>query len=516
MQHIRRITILTAVLTLFAVQVAQSAEYAVGVVYHDANKNSVRDRGEEGIPGVMVSNGREIVRTDKSGAYRLPVDGWTIIFVTKPRGWMTPVCENNLPLFYYVHKPAGSPKLKYRGVDPTGPLPESVDFPLYRQDEPDKFKVVLLGDTQPYNMSEVFYLRQDLIPELVGVDAAFGMTLGDVAGNDLSLYEPVAESVGRIGVPWFHVKGNHDTNYDAIPDHDLSSATWVRVFGPTYYSFDYGPVHFVVLNNNYYGQPGDVRARLDARQMSWLRRDLAMTHEDQLVVLTMHIPIYDMEDAARIYRLIENRPNTLSVSAHRHVFDQRFLTAKDGWNGKTPHHHIVAGTACGAWYRGLPDEVGIPHGLMRDGTPKGYMLMTFDGSTYSARYKATRRPDDYQMNIYAPDEVESAAAHETDVLVNVFADSPRSTVEMRLGSGGDWIAMERVVMDDPNYVRQVEMEAKLRPMTWKLMREPRSEMSHLWRAKLPANPAVGTGLIHVRTTDMYGQTYTSMRVISIR
>jgi hypothetical protein len=32
-----------------------------------------------------------------------------VVFVVKPSGWMTPVDENNLPQFSYVHKPAGSP-----------------------------------------------------------------------------------------------------------------------------------------------------------------------------------------------------------------------------------------------------------------------------------------------------------------------------------------------------------------------------------------------------------------------
>ena len=49
-----------------------------------------------------------------------------------------------LPRFYYIHQPAGSPQslnLRYRGIDPTGPLPDSVDFALKKADEPQKFDV---------------------------------------------------------------------------------------------------------------------------------------------------------------------------------------------------------------------------------------------------------------------------------------------------------------------------------------------------------------------------------------
>ena len=33
----------------------------------------------------------------------------TILFVIKPRGWRTPLTDDMLPQFYYIHKPHGSP-----------------------------------------------------------------------------------------------------------------------------------------------------------------------------------------------------------------------------------------------------------------------------------------------------------------------------------------------------------------------------------------------------------------------
>ena len=90
----------------------------------------MKDDNEKGLPGVRVSNGQEVVKTDANGQYSLAVSDDTILFVIKPHGFITPVDENRLPRFYYIHKPHGSPEgLKYAGVAPTGPLPESVDFP---------------------------------------------------------------------------------------------------------------------------------------------------------------------------------------------------------------------------------------------------------------------------------------------------------------------------------------------------------------------------------------------------
>ena len=97
-------------------------------------------RGEQGLGCVRVSNGREIVCTDENGLYQLPVTNDTILFVIKPQGWRTPLSKTLTPEFYYIHKPKGSPKSKYPGVKPTGPLPASVDFPLYPQKEPAQFQ----------------------------------------------------------------------------------------------------------------------------------------------------------------------------------------------------------------------------------------------------------------------------------------------------------------------------------------------------------------------------------------
>ncbi|HUU96779.1 MAG TPA: metallophosphoesterase N-terminal domain-containing protein [Phycisphaerae bacterium] len=213
---------------------------ATGVVFHDSNRNGVRDPGEDGLKDIRVSNGREIVLTNQNGNYQLPVDDDTILFVIKPRGWMTPLSELNLPRFYYIHKPNGSPKLRYPGVAPTGPLPNAIDFPLYPQKEPDRFRVIVVGDTQPDSIEDINYLAHDVVEEVIGTEAAFGFTLGDLVNNRPNLFEPLSRTVAHIGLPWYNVLGNHDENYDA-PDDRHADESFERVYGPSYYSFDQGP-----------------------------------------------------------------------------------------------------------------------------------------------------------------------------------------------------------------------------------------------------------------------------------
>ncbi len=58
-----------------------------GIVFEDVNRNGKREAGEKGIPGVSVSNSREVVSTDAGGRYELPVGDDNIIFVIKPSGY---------------------------------------------------------------------------------------------------------------------------------------------------------------------------------------------------------------------------------------------------------------------------------------------------------------------------------------------------------------------------------------------------------------------------------------------
>jgi len=90
-----------------------------GVVYHDQNANGKRERGEPGLTGVSVSNGVAVVQTGENGEYTLPLGDDNIVFVIKPTGFRPPMNEWNQPQGYYIHKPQGSPKLKYAGSSPT-------------------------------------------------------------------------------------------------------------------------------------------------------------------------------------------------------------------------------------------------------------------------------------------------------------------------------------------------------------------------------------------------------------
>lgn len=501
---------------------ADQPKTARGIVFNDLNGNRTHDADEPGLANIKVSNGREIVRTDDQGHYALPVSEETIVFVIKPRGWMTPLNRNNLPQFYYIHKPAGSPEnFKYKGVAPTGPLPESINFPLVRHEEPDAFKALMFGDPQPRNIREVEYIAHDVIEQVIeehGHGASFGVTLGDIVFDDLSVMEPLNQAIALIGIPWYNVIGNHDMNLEAADDAH-SDETFERIYGPAYYSFDHGPAHFLVLDDVTWvgahdGQKAHYHGGLGERQLEFIRRDLSMIPAEQLVVLMMHIPLTQVDDRQQLYRLIEKRPATVSISAHTHYMEHRFIGKEDGWQGPERHHHIVNVTVCGSWWRGQPDERGIPHATMSDGGPNGYSIMEFDGDTYSLKFRAAGRPAGYQMNIYAPESVPASALATTVVTANVFGASEKTQCAMRVGSDSVWKPMERVTLRDPAYLAEQAREAGLVNRSWAEL--PGAHPTpHMYRAMLPPRLPLGSHRIEIRSRDVDGTEHVNHRILRV-
>lgn len=492
---------------------------ARGVVFEDLNANGKRDPGEQGLADVRVSNGEQIVATDNAGNYQLSIsDVDSVVFVIKPSGWTPPLNEQKLPQFFYIHKPNGSPaSYQYAGVAPTGPLPESVDFAMTRQAEPNRFKALLFGDPQPRDIREVEYIEHDVVEQIIsehGHDAAFGVTLGDIAFDNLETLEPLNRAIALIGIPWYNVIGNHDLNQEAVDDRG-SDETFERVYGPSYYAFDYGTTHFLVLDDvTWFGatdkEKAHYRGGLGERQLQFIRNDLATIPEDQLIVLMMHIPLTDVQDRQDLYRIIEQRPAAVSISAHAHYMEHRYIGNEDGWQGPERHHHIVNVTVCGSWWRGQPDERGIPHATMSDGGPNGYSIMEFDGNRYSLEFRAASRPASYQMNIYAPEVLTQQTLVSTVVLANVFAASDRTQCELRVDDS-PWATMERLTIVDPNFLAEKAREEALTNRDWISLPSPHPT-PHFYRAMLPADIAPGTHQIEIRTRDPQRPETTGTRI----
>lgn len=111
--------------------------------------------------------------------------------------------------------------------------------------------------------------------------------------------------------------------FDA-PDNVRATESFQRVYGPTYYAFDYGPVHFVVLNSVWWH--GDrYTSRLGDDQLAFLRANLAAIDRDRLVVVLMHIPVMQTDERAEVYALLQEFPHRLVLAGHWHRLEHHFL-----------------------------------------------------------------------------------------------------------------------------------------------------------------------------------------------
>jgi len=507
------------------------------------------DTNNQGIPGVMVSNGSDVVKTDAAGRWSLPVASGDSLFVIKPPGWMTPVDPaTQLPHFSYIHAPDGTPNpddYRFAPLAPTGPLPSSIDFPLHRQDEKARFDAILFTDPQPESLAEVSYIRDDVVTQTVGIDAAFGITHGDIMFDDLSFYGRYNRIVGTVGLPWYNCCGNHDMNLEAT-GNSYSRETYKRIFGSRWSAFQYSNATFLLLDNvEYLGTDpekplgfGKYRGFFGARQLAFVRNVLANVPRDQLVVACFHIPLKTLAgndpaiatvDARAFLDAISTHPNTVSFSGHTHTNEHWYFTASDGYAAGIHHHHVLTAVS-GSWWSGPFDPRGIPMALGSDGTPNGFHILSVDGAGYVTTLVPAHDPArnqmrimldaqlhaggrevmrDYHENALLTGPISADMLHSARVVVNLFDGGPRSKLEMAIGDG-EAVPMTRVERIDP-FVAEVYARNPDTKKPW----VNAGNSSHVWQAALAADLSAGAHRVTVRSVDEYGRTHSASMVLEV-
>lgn len=300
-------------LTLFAFALPAAAQNAGvnGTVFLDRNANGIRDAGEPGIAGVVVSDQAAAVRTDGSGAFHFASgEGNGLVFVSVPDGYRT----------------AGA---FWRRAD-QGP----VAFALRAQPTSRDFVFIHASDTHLDSVSLPRMRRVEALIDSIRPD--FVLITGDLVRDALRVADTVAQAryemylaeQGRIRRPVWTVPGNHEIfgierqRSHVSPDHPLYARGMYRHYlGPDYYSFNYGGVHFVGLNTEdyddqwYYGH-------VDSLQLAWLQHDLALVPPATPVVTFNHIPFFTASEMIGGYTDEPPAPTLITVAGKtnfRHV-----------------------------------------------------------------------------------------------------------------------------------------------------------------------------------------------------
>lgn len=521
---------------------AGGADVARGRVFVDRNGNGVRDRHERGVPRVSVSNGVDVVRTDRRGRYVIALPPESILFISKPAEYELPVDENNLPQYYYRHYPDGTPSVAdfdFPTIESTGPLPSKIDFPLLPGKHRKRFKAMGFADTQARTEEFQDQVREDVVSELIGnpYGAAFGLVAGDVVDDNLALYPRHNAMMGLMGFPIWNVPGNHDMNFRS-PDDRYATETFKRHFGPTNFSFNHGDVHFIGLDNVEYKGDGQgtfdntiYRGYVSDEQLDWLRNDLKHVPRNKLIVVMTHISLitYALDGQGERFNQGDNI-NTVNLkelvqvlSPFARVYGIAGHDTSNSWKVKLDHKHnwhgdwFLAHTWAevrgNGWQRGPRDERDVRLATMQDGNPNGYYLLSFDGTQVTPRFMPTLGDPNESMRIVLEPLLSGTRSEEGEVLainrgvalagtqlvVNLFDGGERDQVEVSIDGQG-FAAMQPVLRSDPFMQRLFERFAG----TSDAFSAPQPS-SHLWEHPLPSLKA-GLHSVRVRTLDEFGQT----------
>lgn len=457
--------------------------------------DSVRITGRvtsEGRPveGVRVTDGSDIVVTDAKGRYALTADtDVKHVYITLPSGYEVPM--------------AGGVPVLYADVTPDSKGRFTHDFSLTPSTaDMDSHLLFVMADPQVYfdpNMKEVekaaLEMKATVADKYAGREAV-GLVVGDVVGNITQgdhFFPWMIDEIAKCDFPYFYVCGNHDIEMD-VPVNERSRKNFNSYFGPTYYSFDRGRVHYIVVDDvfwmgRYYA------GYLTQQQLDWLKKDLSYVPEGSTVIVAMHIPCYSREARRKewgkedVKKVLGNRQALFSLlkpynahimSGHEH-YNENYILADNLYE----HCHAPLSTLfwCAPW--------------AMDGTPGGYAVYEIDGDNINWYYKSVGRDPEYQFELYPRGR---SREHPEAVVANIWNVDSSWKVEWA-EDGVPMGAMTRYTGYDPNIYNDVKLHGK--DYAFPYVGSDLTE--HLFYAV----PASETSVITVTATDHNGNVYTS-------
>lgn len=447
-------------------------------------KGKVHSQGK-GIAGVAVTDGINITQTDRNGQYELLSNSTAeFVYISIPAGYAFPE-EKGIASFY---RPISKDKAVINN-----------DFSLEKLAADDrKHNFVVWADTQMRSKKDVELLMSQSVPDLQALLQSYpkgtlfhGIGCGDLVWDRFELFEDYRKAVEQSGIPFYNVIGNHDMDIEARSD-DQSANTFKQQFGPTYYSFNRGEIHYVVLDDVFFiGAAKRYIGYITEQQLQWLEQDMKLVKPGSTVVLSLHIPTHT--GAAR--RASKEEEPGGSVANRKHLFKllepykvhimSGHTHFNDNWEegNMMEHNH---GTVCGAWWTGP---------ICGDGTPGGYGVYEVDGSDIKWYYKSTGMAKDKQLRIYAKGRVKDAPE---EISANVWNWDNKWKVEW-YEDGVLKGPMEQRVSYDP-WAVELYAGPEL-PKKHKFVEPTLND--HMFFAK----PAAGVKKVTVKVTDRFGNVY---------
>lgn len=221
-----------------------------GHVYVDKNKNGVFDQGEKPMAGIKVSDGLNVTETAADGSFTLPGhDRERFIFITTPSGYKT--------FNRHYHKI----EKKQDGYD-FGLMPYSGRI---RKDGSHSY--IHITDTEIFNTANQEDWVNNVRNYAANEQSAFIIHTGDICYEKGLKAHIKLMNTENMDCPVFYCIGNHD-----LVKGKYGEELFESIYGPVYYSFEAGNVHYIVTpmagGDHAPGYTADDVCR-------WLKNDLA-------------------------------------------------------------------------------------------------------------------------------------------------------------------------------------------------------------------------------------------------
>ncbi len=375
-------------------------------------KGYVHD-GTKGIAGVLVSDGYSFARTDDNGAYYLTSDKSALeVFVILPSGYGYAEVNGGVAQFF-------------RHIDRTS-AEFRADFALTAIGDDTSFSFLTHADTQPeqYFNSQVYadmakaykdmQAQSDVLTAAEGF-APFNLHLGDIIYNganqpyDYDSYFGTLEQA-KYNVATLTTPGNHDRWYRT--DYNVAMERYRKAWGPVYYSFNRGKVHFISVDNVLVKKDDDYTRGISEAAVEWMKKDLSYVEKGSRVVFFTHQPMTRNTAALKAYSGVLDmlkEYDVLILTGHLHRIFNNFPeyapTIKE-------RNHVALG---GYEWRGPCSQ---------DGVPNGYYIYHVDGTDISWKYKWTGKDADKNMfRLYEPGQFGTpvyAPSEDKTIIVNVW------------------------------------------------------------------------------------------------
>ena len=441
------------------------------------------------LAGVPVTDGTQFVVTDKSGKYTMDsADGTKYVYITLPDGYEVPV-KDGVPVLYADVTPDKKGRFTH-------------DFDLKKSDrDMTKHIIFVQADPQVYfdpNLDEVerasVEMKNLLANDYPGQEAV-GLVLGDIVGQfkQGDKYFPwMIKNIDETGFPTFYVCGNHDIEMD-VPTNEQARKAFNHYFGPTYYSFNRGKIHYVVLDNVYW-MGRYYAGYYTQQQLDWLKQDLALVPEGSTVIISQHIPCYSREARRQewgkesYHKVVSNRQELFSMLKpyNAHIFSGHEHYAENYVLGDKLYEHCHAP---------LSDLFWCTNWAM-DGTPNGYYVYEVDGDNLNWYYKVLGRDKNYQFELYPRGR---SRQHPEAVVANIWNVDKTWKIEW-FEDGNLKGEMIQFTGEDPNLWDDVVANGKNYPFPYMGC----DITEHMFYAV----PESENSVITVKATDHNGNVYT--------